>query len=368
MQRKWGCVFNVIGAIASFSLLALLFCPNSLFASRVPAQDTLIALAIYVVFTFFFKAIIVCFISASTLKKVRGLREWIHFLCYLVVSPDFAITGLIKDDGRELNHDETLDKEIVSFNLSNLLISFLFSLPIALMHESFFEYPILLALFIVRFLSRFFEIVFSFFFDVIIPSQRRTSLNRGVRVFLALISLLEMLLLGWGYFQSRSNDFFEALFITASTVGGIGETSMSYCLNSVFIMLLRFVSVYVLSFVVVTYLSRRSFYESGPVLIASLDDECFEVEMKRIQPGVYALDVSELNGAACKVFYHSAYYGYSDFGNRDSVRGEMPMDNFSICVEKGYLLFDTKACEKPLTVSKSSALARAIGIIKHKED
>ena len=289
---------------------------------------------LYVAFVFIEKSILalVAYRSAGE-KGCPGFdcKALCETVLLVFVSPDYVFTAMNKKQRGRLTDDEIKDKQIAGYNIVNVILSGILAVLLFLMGR-FGSAAWLLPILFFRLTSRSIEILVSFFFDVVRPSDRRSRLTKIRRICLALLSLFEVTLLVLGFFLTQPNGILWAVHDTISALLGLSFDADALRLETFVRVFGNLMAAFIVGFVVVTYLSSSSFYEGAPVLIASNGQTTIERKFERVRPKVYRVRVLEFRGQDLKVFFQGDYFGLSDFqeGSAPSHRVGGSLDDFRL--------------------------------------
>lgn len=152
----------------------------------------IIYLIIYCICVLGIKVIVLLIVVKSKKTLVFNCYEKIHFL---FASPDYAITHIIK---KTCGRDKDQAELIKTFNLVNLVLSVILALICF-----FIKNEILKNFIIIRIVYRCIEIIFAFAKDIT-DKEKSSSLDSRERIKLAILSLIEISALAYGFYKIQN--------------------------------------------------------------------------------------------------------------------------------------------------------------------
>ena len=213
-----------------------------------------ISILLYIVMVFFSKILVKKFI----IKKIsfKGVFNAIKTGLLFLLSCDYAITKLIKNNDYNNLHDETknLKGELIKkFNFLNIIITvvlMILSIIVECLAKDInWLHNGVLCFVFVRFFSRAIEIVIAFIIDIIDDKEKTTNLKSKARLSLAFTSLLEvtMLAISCIYFVKSDvlvsiNEALSSLFFDFSCNGIVKLIQLVEAINFYALMTLYFSS------------------------------------------------------------------------------------------------------------------------------
>ena len=190
--KKQKDIFQICYDIVIVLVADLVSCYFILSEAKDISYSLIIYLLIYCTCVLGTKVVILFIVVKDKKELVFKCYEKIHFL---FASPDYAIAHIMKKTCSKENDKANLIK---AFNLTNLVISTLLVLVCF-----FVKYELLKTFIVIRIVYRCIEIIFAFAKDIT-DKEKSSSLDSRERIKLAILSLIEISELAYGFYKIQN--------------------------------------------------------------------------------------------------------------------------------------------------------------------